>query len=129
MAPTDEPTKDQTVNPTDKKPTVKPSGGTKYSNIPGRATVIKAKKSAKKIKVTLKKLNRVSGYQIAVYKSKKNAKKNKKAIVKRYTITLNTKIKSKKFAKIKKLYVRARAYAIITGKVYFGRWSAIKKAK
>ena len=129
VAPTDEPTKDQTVNPTDKKPTVKPSGGTKYSNIPGRATVIKAKKSAKKIKVTLKKLNRVSGYQIAVYKSKKNAKKNKKAIVKRYTITLNTKIKSKKFAKIKKLYVRARAYAIITGKVYFGRWSAIKKAK
>lgn len=129
VAPTDEPTKDQTVNPTDKKPTVKPSGGTKYSNIPGRATVIKAKKSAKKIKVTLKKLNRVSGYQIAVYKSKKNAKKNKKAIVKRYTITLNTKIKSKKFAKIKKLYVRARAYAIITGKVYFGRWSAIKKTK
>lgn len=128
-APTDEPTKDQTVNPTDKKPTVKPSGGTKYSNVPGRATVIKAKKSAKKIKVTLKKLNRVSGYQIAIYKSKKNAKKNKKAIVKRYTITLNTKIKSKKFAKIKKLYVRARAYAIITGKVYFGRWSAIKKAK
>jgi hypothetical protein len=129
VAPTDEPTKDQTVNPTDKKPTVKPSGGTKYSNVPGTATVIKAKKSAKKIKVTLKKLNRVSGYQIAVYKSKKNAKKNKKAIVKRYTITLNTKIKSKKFAKIKKLYVRARAYAIITGKVYFGRWSAIKKAK
>lgn len=129
VAPTDEPTKDQTVNPTDKKPTVKPSGGTKYSNVPGTATVIKAKKSAKKIKVTLKKLNRVSGYQIAVYKSKKNAKKNKKAIVKRYTITLNTKIKSKKFTKIKKLYVRARAYAIITGKVYFGRWSAIKKAK
>ena len=129
VAPTNESSNDQTVSPTDKKPTVKPSGGTSYSNTPGRATVVKAKKSAKKIKVTLKRMSRVSGYQIAVYKSKKNAKKNKKAIVKKHTITLKTKIKSKKFAKRKKLYVRARAYAIVKGKVYYGRWSAIKKVK
>ena len=108
--------------------TTKASDKKKYSKVPAKTTVIKAKKSAKKIKITLKKQENVSGYQVAVYKNKKNAKKNKKAIVKKYTIKLNFKIKSKKF-KRKKLYLRARAYAIYTGKVYYGPWSDIEKVK
>ena len=133
LAPTDVPTVAPTVVPTNpvvptNKETTKAPAKKKYSKTPAKATVIKAKKSAKKIRITLKKQENVSGYQVAVYKTKKNAKKNKKAIVKKYAIKLNFKIKSKKF-KRKKLFVRARAYAIYTGKIYYGAWSDVKKVK
>ena len=117
-----------TLAPTTKQSTTKKTTPTKRSIKNSKVIVVKAKKSAKKLKVTLKRVNNVSGYQIAVYKTKKNAKKNKKAIRKTYTITLTTKITSKKF-KSKKLFVRARAYAILRGKVYYGAWGPIKKAK
>ena len=125
---TPEPTKAPTLAPTNNKTKGKQAAPARRSIKPGPVTVIKAKKSAKKLKVTLKRLDNVSGYQIAVYKKKKNAKANKKAIRKTYTIMLTTKIKSKKF-KRKKLYVRARAYAILRGKVYYGAWGPIKKVK
>ena len=133
VSPSDEPTVAPTVAPTKTadhtdKTTSKAPSKKKYSKTPDKATVIKAKKSAKKIRITLKKQENVSGYQVAVYKTKKNSKKNKKAIVKKYTIKLNFKIKSKKF-KRKKLFVRARAYAIYTGKIYYGAWSDVKKVK
>ena len=100
---------------------------------PGKAKIkkiYKKKKSAKKLKVKLKKTTGANGYQVAVYKSKKKAKKNKKALVKKYTKKLKVTIKSKKLKKKKKLYVRARAYVLDgTGKKVFGKWSAIKKAK
>ena len=107
------------------KPTTKKKANSKT---PEKVVILKAKKSAKRIRITLKKAENVSGYQVAVYKSKKNAKKNKKAIVKKHIITTSTKLKSKKFKK-KILYVRARAYRVYTGKVYYGAWSDIKKVK
>lgn len=100
---------------------------------PGKAKIkkiYKKKKSAKKIKIKLKKVKGAVGYQVAVYKSKKTAKKNKKALVKKYTKKLTITIKSKKIKNKKKLFVRARAYVLdMSNKRLFGKWSAIKKAK
>ena len=94
---------------------------------PGKATVKKAvkKKSAKKIKVTLKKVAGATKYQVAVYKTKKNAKKNKKALVKKMITKLTATIKSKKLKGKKTVYVRARAW----NTAGFGAWSGVKKSK
>ena len=100
---------------------------------PGQAVIKKInkkKKSAKKIKIKLKKVKNAKGYQIAVYKNKKNAKKNKKAIVKKYTNKLKKTIKSKKLKNKKKIFVRARAFVLdAANKKLFGKWSKIKKVK
>lgn len=99
---------------------------------PGKAKIKKItakKKSAKKVKISLKKINGAKGYQIAIYKTKKNAKKNKKSIVKKFVNKLKVTIKSKKLKNKKNLYVKARAYKLDgTTKVY-GKWSKIKKVK
>lgn len=119
-APTQAPTQKPTVTPvTTKAPVVAK---------PGKATVkkaVKKKKSAKKIKVTLKKVAGASKYQVAVYKTKKNAKKNKKAIVKKMVTKLKVTIKSKKLKGKKTVYVRARAW----NTAGFGAWSGVKKSK
>lgn len=88
------------------------------------------KKSEKKIKLTLKKINGVKGYQIAVYRSRTNAKKNKNAIVKKFTSKYrNIIITSKKLKDKKTLYVRACAYKL-NGKVkVYGKWSNYKRIK
>lgn len=100
---------------------------------PAKAKIKKVyakKKAAKKIKVKLKKTKRAKGYQVAVYKTKKNAKKNKKAIVKKIVKKRNVTIKSKKLKNKKELYVRVRAYVLDTnGKKVYGKWSKIKKVK
>ncbi len=96
--------------------------------VPGKAAVkkiAKRKKSAKKMKVTLKKIAGATKYQVAVYKTKKNAKKNKKALVKKTTTKLKFTIKSKKLKGKKTLFVRARAW----NTAGFGAWSGIKKSK
>ena len=118
-APTQAPTQKPTVTPvTTKAPVVAK---------PGKATVKKAvkKKSAKKIKVTLKKVAGATKYQVAVYKTKKNAKKNKKALVKKTVTKLTATIKSKKLKGKKTVYVRARAW----NTAGFGAWSGVKKSK
>lgn len=90
------------------------------------------KKSAKKVKVTLKKkVANADGYQVAFYKTKKNAKKNKKALVKKL-YKKNKKsfnISHKKLKKVKKLFVRVRAFKTIAGSKYYGKWSGVKKVK
>ena len=63
--------------------------------------------------------------KVAVYKTKKNAKKNKKALVKKTTTKLTFTIKSKKLKGKKTVYVRARAW----NTAGFGAWSGIKKSK
>lgn len=111
------------------KPTTNPT--TKVTK-PGKAKVkkiAKRKKSAKKIKITLRKISGAKGYQVAVYKKKKNAKKNKKALVKKYVKKIKVTIKSKKFKNKKTLFVRARAYKLNGKKKVFGAWSKIKKSK
>ena len=92
--------------------------------------VFAKKKSAKKLKLKIKKLAGVKGYQVAVYKTKKNAKKNKKALVKKFIKKNVAKlvISSKKLKGKKNLFVRVRGY--YKGEtVVYGDWSAIKKVK
>ena len=87
-------------------------------------------KAAKKIKLTLKKVKRAKGYQIAVYKTKKSAKKNKKAIVKRIVKKRKVTIRSKKLKNKKTLYVKVRAYVVNDkGKKIYGKWSKKRKVK
>ena len=147
---TEKPTETTTVEPSTEPTTANPSteaptgetvtaapqttvAPTTKVKAPGKAKikkVYKRKLSAKKLKVKLKKVKGAKGYQVAVYKSKKNAKKNKKALVKKYTKKLKVTIKSKKLKGKRKTYVRARAYALdLNGKKVFGKWSAIKKGK
>ncbi len=132
---TDEPT--TAKKETTKKPVVTTKATTKKQ---GKKTVVKApakskvkkaikKKSAKKIKITLAKANGAKGYQVAVYKSKKNAKKNKKAIAKKFFANIKIAFKSKKFKNKKKLFVKSRAYTLNGNKKVFGSWSKITKVK
>ena len=97
----------------------------------GKTTVTKAtkKKTAKKVKISLKNVQGANGYQIAIYKTKSNASKNVKALVKKYYKKANATVKSAKFKKTKKLFARARAYRFVDGTTYFGAWSAVKKVK
>ena len=93
--------------------------------------IAKKKKSAKKLTITVKKVA-CKGYQVAVYKTKKNAKKNKKALFKKYVKKNKAKlvIKHKKLKGKKGLFVRVRAYNKVEGlPAAFGAWSAIKKVK
>lgn len=91
--------------------------------------ISKRKKSAKKIKITLKRVECASGYQIAVFDSKKNAKKNIKALINRFTSKVKYTLKSTKIKNKKILYLKARAYRIKDEKLVFGKWSKIKKTK
>ena len=124
--PSEQTTPSPAVETTDSIPSPVPA-----VRVPDKVKVKKAvkKKSAKKVKVTLKKIKGSNGYQVAVYKSKKNAKKDKKALVKKYTTKTKVVIKSKKLKKKKKLFVRARAY-ILDGKTkYYSPWSKTVKVK
>ena len=97
-----------------------------------KPVIKKAKKKGKKLSIKLKaSVKYANGYIIRVYKTKKNAKKNKKCIYK-YTVKKNTKsitIKNKKFKKCKKVYVVAQAYmnGVIT--TYYSKKSTAKVCK
>ena len=87
---------------------------------------ITKKKSAKKATIILKKkINGADGYQVRFYKTRKAAKKNKKAVAKifykknkkKFTVS-STKIKNRKT-----LFVRTRAYCVSHGKKQYGKWS------
>ena len=86
---------------------------------------VKKKLSLKKIKVSLKKVDNATGYEVRVATSKKFKKTIYKKSYKKVAFTL----KSKKFANKKKLYIKVRAYAVDgTNKIY-GKWSKVKKVK
>lgn len=89
----------------------------------------KKKKSSKTLKLSVKKIKNVSGYEVKVYGSKKNAKKNIKTLVTKRIKKTTINIKSKKIVKKKALYVKVRVYRNdITGKLY-SKWSTAKKVK
>lgn len=93
---------------------------------PGKTKVTKAKrKSTKKISVKVKKIKGAKGYQVAVCRTKKGKKIVYKKFIKKTTATL----KSKKFKKYKKLYIKARAYKLDGKKKVYGKWSKVKKVK
>ena len=85
------------------------------------------KKSAKKIKITLKKKVAIAnGYNVMVTKKKKS----KKAILRKNVKNKKTfKISSKKLKRLKKIYVKLRAFKFIDNVKYFGKWSKPKKVK
>lgn len=86
----------------------------------GRTTVKSAikKKSAGKVKVSVKKVKGAKKYQIQIAKTKKFKKVLVNKIVKKTTVT----IKNKKLKNKKKLFVRAKA-------VGASKWSKVKKVK
>ena len=80
------------------------------------------KSSATKLKVVLKKVQNVTGYEIKISTSKK-FKKNK-TVSKQST---NNSITFKKLKKNKKYFVKARCYKIVNGKKYYSDWTTTKK--
>ena len=99
---------------------------------PGKAKIKKItvkKKVSKKVKLSLKKIRGAKGYQVAIYKTKKNASKNKKAIVKKFVKKTSVTVISKKLKNKKTLYVKVRAYKLNGKKKIYGKWSKVKKVK
>ena len=99
---------------------------------PGKAKIKKItakKKATKKVKLSLKKMRGAKGYQVAIYKTKKNASKNKKAIVKKFVKKTSVTVISKKLKNKKTLYVKVRAYKLNGKKKIYGKWSKAKKVK
>ena len=80
-------------------------------------------KNNRKIKLKLKKVAGVTGYEIRYSTSKKFGKKGTKTIkVKKAAKTLG-KLKKKTY------YVKVRAYKVVDGKTYISDWSSVKKIK
>ncbi len=107
-------------------PTTKNPGTTEA--YPAKAVIkkiYKKKYASKKIKMSMKKTKGALGYQVVVFKSKKNAKKLVKPIYQKVFSKTKFTLKSKKFKKKKKLYVRARAF----NHTKAGKWSKIKRVK
>lgn len=100
---------------------------------PAKAKIKKVKakkKSAKKVKISLKKIKDAAGYQVAIYKTKKKAKKNKKPLVKKIVKKRKFTIKSKKLKQKSKLFIRVRAFILDgNGNKVYGKWSKIRKVK
>ncbi len=93
----------------------------------GKVTVKKATKKIKsnKSKISLKKVKGATGYKIQISTSKKFKKVLMTKNVKKASVTL----KNKKLKNKKKLYARAKAYKVVAGKTYEGKWSKAKKIK
>lgn len=85
---------------------------------------IKATES-KKIKISLKKINGVSGYQIQISKKKNFNSVLIKKKVKKISFTVS----SKRVKKLKKIFVRARVFVKKNGKTRYGDWSKAKRVK
>lgn len=88
---------------------------------------IKKKKSLK-IVVTLKKVNKVEGYQVQYStgkKFKKGKKRTKKITKKKRKVTINL----KKLKNKKKYYVRARTYIVVNKKKVYSKWTKKRKVK
>ena len=102
-------------------------------NAAKKPTVPKAKlakvRSAKKKTATVqwkKARGKVSGYQVQMALNKKFKKGLKKQTVKK---AKTTKVTIKKLKSKKTYYVRVRAYYKMSGKTYYGKWSAVKKVR
>lgn len=129
QAPTTKPiiTEPVTIKPTTVVPTTKSVTTTAAQKVKVGKTAIKKavkQKKAKKAKISLKKVKKVSGYQVQISTSAK--------FVKKLTITKNIKktsctIKALKAKKV--YYVRARAYIVKGKKKYYGTWTVKKKVK
>ncbi len=105
---------------------------TKYQGqteaVPAKAVIkkiYKKKYASNKIKMSVKKAANAVGYQVVVFKTKKNAKNLRKPIYVKSFFKTKFTLKSKKFKKKKKLFVRVRAFNYTK----IGTFSKIKKVK
>ena len=89
----------------------------------GATSIKKAKRTAKKLKLTLAKASNAIGYQIAYSTSKKFTKKTTKYVTSKKTSVTLKKLKNKKY------YVKARAYTKVGKKSVYGSWSEVKTIK
>lgn len=135
VAPTQKPT---TVAPTQPETTTKTPGGEnittkkQQTTTVGKVTVKKTKVSkfskklaSNKVKISLKKIKGISGYEIKISSSKKYAKS--KTVTKKVKKNVFT-VKSSKIKNKKVLYVKVRCYKKVGKKVYYSRWTS-KKVK
>lgn len=101
-----------------------------YSNVASSITkpakaVIRAKRSGRRIKVTIKKVSGASGYRVYL----KKGKKGKYHRVKTYKGSKKRTYTSKGLKRKKTYYVKVRAYKTYNSKKYFGKYSKSKKVK
>ncbi|MCR5704319.1 MAG: hypothetical protein K6G85_06820 [Eubacterium sp.] len=96
---------------------------------PGKTAIKKAKKKGKKLSLKLSKAKYAQKYEIRIYKSKKEAKKDKNPIIKKKVKKLNYSISSKKIKKYKTIYVRVRAIATYGNLTRLGKWTKVKVVK
>lgn len=102
----------------------------KVSKAKIKSAKITKKVSVKKLIITFKKINNISGYQVKLSSSKKFAKKaTMTKLVKKNKKSYIFKVSSKNLAKAKKLYVKARAYRIVDNKRIYGKWTKKKVVK
>jgi len=75
-----------------------------------------------KLKITWKKLSKISGYQVQIAGNAKfqNGKQNKAVSAKSTSLTIS------KLTQGKRYYVRMRAYKAVKGKKEYGKWSNTK---
>ena len=101
-------------------------GKTTYTN-PSKEKKVKLKrsKSGKKLKVTYKKLDRVTGYTILLATNKKFTKNVRVKTVKYWV----RKVKIKKCIKNKTYYAKVRGYLKVGNKYYYGSYSNVVKKK
>ena len=116
---TNSPAPGATVTP-GQQPTVSPEAPVSLNKVTG----IKVKAKKKAVTVKWKKVTGAKGYQIT-YSVKKNFKGAKKVTVRKDTASATI----KKLKKGKVYYVKVRAYAEVSGKKSYGKWSVVKKAK
>lgn len=91
----------------------------------GRLSKVRSLKK-ETVKIVWKKLKGITGYQIQISKNKKF----KKGVLQRYFLASQTSIAVPlKKESGKKYYVRIRAYKIVKGKDYYGKWSRVKTVK
>ncbi len=101
----------------------KRAGVTTVSYKPSKVKKVTLKNvKGKKVKVTIRKVSKATGYEIkySTKKSFKNAKKVK---------TTKTSYVIKKLKKKQYYYVKVRAYRVVNGKTYYGSYSATKKIR
>lgn len=90
---------------------------------PGKAEIVKVSSTEpEKLAVTWKKASNAGKYQVQAALDKKFTigRKSKSVSAKKQKVTL-TKLQGGK-----KYYVRVRAYRIVSGKKYYGKWSAVR---
>lgn len=98
-----------------------------FKIVPKKITLSKLATPKKKvIKVTWKKINGVTGYEVLISKNKnfKSSTKYKVKGAKKSNLTIKKKLSSGK-----KYYVKVRAYKVVKGKTYYGDYSRILNKK